>query len=297
MPDEDDDFERHIGPLRDALAELLEASERLRLQWGSMPNAESTAMAELAEEHRFRGNPTWGETPVTTAHNLAELQLYGASDCAQAAVDLLKPDMRTPVYSHTVLARATLEHAGRAWWLLDPTIGVRLRIARAATEHIFSLSQQMPLLDKARRGEARVKRAALLDEAERLGFQKVQASPRVPPSLEEERPGQTKLVKALFGDVESGGVTYGFFSAVAHATTFGLSSSVTLDAPNMPKTPGVIWGAVYTGSHHVVTVLSAMFLGMGEAFKRRNELFGWRSDAWDAAWLRGLDVGKQSLPS
>lgn len=297
MSVEDDDFERHVGPLRDALAALLEASEDLRLDWGSMPNAESRAMAELAEERRFRGNQPWGETPVTSAHNLAELQLYGASDCAHAAVDLLKPDRKTPVYSHTVLARATLEHASRAWWLLDPTIGVRLRVARAANELIFSLSQQMRLLDKVRWEEARAKRAEMLGEAERLGFQKVQANPRGSPSLEEERPGQTKLVKALFGDGESGGVAYGFFSAVAHATAFGLSSSVTLDAPNMPETPGVMWGAVYTGSPQVVTVLSAMFLGMGEAFKRRNELFGWQSNAWDAAWVRGIDVGKRSLPS
>ena len=49
MLDVDDDFERHVGPVRDALAELLEASEDLRLKWGSMPNAESRAMAELAD--------------------------------------------------------------------------------------------------------------------------------------------------------------------------------------------------------------------------------------------------------
>jgi hypothetical protein len=49
MPDENDDFERRIGP-QGCPAELLEASERRRLQRGSMPNAESRAIAQLVEE-------------------------------------------------------------------------------------------------------------------------------------------------------------------------------------------------------------------------------------------------------
>jgi hypothetical protein len=118
------------------------------------------------------------------------------------------------------------------------------------------------------------------------------------PVFSEERPGQTELVRKLLevGDAAARWARIWAFSAVAHGTTFGFSSSVTLDAPNLPKTPRVTWGAIYTGSRDVVSVLTAVVLGIGEAYSPRNKLLGWSSDGWNQAWLHALRTARQSFP-
>lgn len=294
----DEPFEAHIAPLRDSLGELLDASDHMRDEWGFLPAADSLAMAELAAEAEFSGRPPWGDDPVAAAHNTAGLLLFGGSDCARAAVRLLTTGP-TPVYADTVLARGCLELMSRAWWLLEP-VGVRLRVARGMNERLFGLAQQrrLPLEDDTKtRAEERT--AGLMAEAARLGFAMVRAERKAPRYLEEVRPGQTELIRRLLSvgdDASLGEALYGLFSAVAHGTTFGLSSSVTADAPDLPKTPGVTWGAVYTSSLGVVTVLTAIVLGTAEAYRRRNTLFGWTSEVWSKAVLSALGAARRSFP-
>jgi len=136
-------------------------------------------------------------------------------------------------------------------------------------ERIFGLTQQdrMPLgPEDAQR--ARERRKALFDIGGDLGFKKTRTRRNIPPALVEERPGQTEIIRRLLAtgdDRRMGEFVYGLFSAVAHGTTFGLANSVTLDAEDMPKTPGVTWGAIYTGSGEVVIVLCAVVIGWGQA--------------------------------
>ena len=163
------------------------------------------------------------------------------------------------------------------------------------------LSQQsrLPLTeeDGARACE---RRDALFAEAERLDFQTVPAPPKAPRYLEEMRPGQTELIKNILSvgdDASLGAFVYGLFSAVAHGTTFGLTSSVTADAPNLPRTPGLTWGAVYTSSLSVVSAVTAVILGTAEAYRRRNKLFGWASQSWNETCLRAIQAAKRSFPS
>lgn len=294
----DEAFEAHVAPAREAFAALLDASDGLRDRWGSLAAAESQAMAELAAEAQVRGKSPWGDDPIQAAHNLGQLLLVATDDCGRALVRLLSGGA-SPVYAHIVLARASLELASRAWWLFEPAIGLRLRVARGMNERIFGLAQQrrLPLTeeDDARASE---RRKELFAEAARLGFQTVPAPPKAPRYLEEMRPGQTKLIEKLLsanGDASLGALVYGAFSAVAHGTTFGLTSSVKADAPNLPTTPGIRWGAVYTSSRDVVSVLAAVIFGTVEAYRRRNQLFGWSSQSWTETAARAMQAAKGSL--
>lgn len=296
----DEAFEAHIAPVREALRALLEASDQLRETWGSLPATDSKGVAELAAEGEFQGTSPWGVDPVAAAHNSAQLLLFAMGDCMSALIRELSDRDTTPVYAHVVLARASLELASRAWWLLDPDIGVRTRIARGMNDRIFGLKQQirLPLPDEQKE-KASKRRSALLAEAERLGFQMVPRPPKAPQFIDEMRPGQTELIERLLsveGDDSLGGFVYGLFSAVAHGTTFGMSSSVTTDAPNPPKTPGITWGAVYTGSLDVVIALSVVIVGSTEAYRSRNKLFGWASKSWNEVVLAAIDAMKRSLP-
>jgi hypothetical protein len=292
-------FEAHIGPVREALAALLDASDQLREERGSLPAADSQAMAELAAGAQFKGSSTWGD-PVHAAHNLGQLLVVHTGDCARALVRELSQSA-TPVYAHVVLARASLEAASRAWWLFEPGIGLRLRVARVINDRIFGLSQQGRLpLPEEYRAQARERLNELFAEAARLGFRTVRDPRTDLRYLEEKRPGQTELVKNLWradGDSSLGALVYGFFSAVAHGTTFGLTSSVEANAPNAPRTPGVTWGAVKTRSLEVVHVLAAVILGTREAQGRRNELFGWASQSWNAVATEAIRSVGRSLPS
>jgi hypothetical protein len=276
---------------------LLDASMDLGDRWGSLPDAGSSAMAELAAEPEYEGAEPWGDEPVRQAHNMASLLLVGADDSARSACTLLSQE-RTPVYAHMVLARSTLELAGRAWLLVDNGIGIRLRIARGFNDRLYGLGQQDFLpLEGADKRRALERRTAVFAEGERLGFRKVRDR-RNGPSLEEKRPTATQLVRRLLADGKDpqlGGAVYALFSAVAHGTTFGMSKSITLDAPETPTTPGVTWGAVYTSSRDVCSVLTAMILGIGTAFRARNVLFGWHADEWDHAYVDIIRRAKESL--
>jgi hypothetical protein len=296
----DEAFEAHVGPVREALAALFQASDELRDQWGSLPAPNSPAMAELADVAQFEANSPWGD-PVQDAHNIGQLLLFAMGDCVEALVALLSPLRPTPVYAHVVLARAALEQASRAWWLFEPGIALRLRVARVMNERIFGIAQQDPLpISQQDRMTASQRLNDLLAAAEGLGFEIVTSRRPNVGYLEEMRPGQTQLVKALLGapdgDASLGALVYGLFSAVAHGTTFGLMSSVRA-AQNPAGAPGVQWGAVYTDSGDVIHVLAAVILGTREALGRRNDLFGWKSDSWSAGAAEALQAVKRSLPS
>jgi hypothetical protein len=298
--DIDERFEAHIAPMRNALARLLDEADRMRDAAGWIAAADSRAMAELEARKKYSGNEAWGDEPASAAHNHGQLLLVGADDCARAMIRLLTSGS-TPVYAHMVLARAVLEHAGRAWSLLDPRIGVRLRIARIMNERLYAFAQQEPLpIDKTDKKRAPERRAALFAEAQRLNFEKVGRGRRSSASLVEERMGQTALVRELLRtgkDTSLGNVAYAQYSAVAHGTVFGLTSSLTTDAPGLPTTPGVTWAAVHTNSGEVVSVLVAVAFGVREAYAARNALFGWTSTSWNSAERDLIRVADRSLPT
>jgi hypothetical protein len=134
-------FEAHVAPVRDSIVNLLDVTDRLAERWGGLPAANSMAMAEFAEESKYVGGGAWGDEPVRGAHFQAGLLLFAAADCARGVCRLLN-GTPTPIYSHLVLVRPTVEHAARAWRILEPGIGVKRRIARGVNERIFSLQQQ-----------------------------------------------------------------------------------------------------------------------------------------------------------
>lgn len=293
-------FEAHIRPVRDALAQLLTASEELRVARGSMADADSQAMAELNKEREYAGSAPWGDRPVEGAHVQAQWLLYAASDSAFGVVRLLSTE-DTPIYAHMVLARGALEQAGRAWTLVNPAISLRLRIARSMNERLYGMAEagRLPIPEDQKR-RMRNRRAALLDVADELGFRKVRRNRRTPASLEEERMGQTALVRALFDlgdDPRLGRLLYGYYSAVAHGTTFGLAQSIKAAAPDMPEVRGLTRGVIFTNSTGVVSVLTSMILGLGAALRVRNEYLGWKSDEWDAAYFEGLRAAKRAFPA
>lgn len=291
-------FETHVGPVRDALIAFLDEGEALRQRWGLLPDADSRAMAEIASEGHYAGASPWGDDPVQQAHHLGQLLLLSSDDSTRAACQLLS-EGEAPVFAHIVLARSSLEHAGRAWWLLDPGLTIRQRIVRGFNERLNSLSEQIMLApERDARRKARDRIRGILDEGQRIGFRKLPAERGRPTSLDEKRPSSTQLMGRLLeigGDETLGKLVYSYFSAVTHGTAFGLTQSVDRDTAIAPPELGLPQTALFTSSQAVCTVLTGLILGSGRALKARNDLFAWESTEWSSSMVAALRAARASL--
>ena len=70
----------------------------------------------------------WGEDTIRTVYAGAALYLDTILRCTQGLADALTP--QTTPYVVNAIARAAMEAGAQLWWLLEPGIGVRRRVAR-----------------------------------------------------------------------------------------------------------------------------------------------------------------------
>jgi len=118
-----------VGEIKKYLSETCTEVNRWLPGTGWNPAWRSEARREIDnQERRADGNP-WGDTPVRTAYAASAVFLFAVLDCLAAMADSI--DILTTAYMPNVLGRAAMEAASQAWWLLQPRIGVRCRVARA----------------------------------------------------------------------------------------------------------------------------------------------------------------------
>jgi hypothetical protein len=94
-------------------------------QWE--PAWQSEAAGECANTERGPSGP-WGEETVRTVYAGGALYLDTILRALWAMADTLTP--QTTAYVLNTLARAAMEAGAQLWWLLEPGIGVRQRVAR-----------------------------------------------------------------------------------------------------------------------------------------------------------------------
>lgn len=96
---------------------------------GWQPAWQSEAAGELVNSQVRADGSAWGEVPVRTAYAAAAVFLLTATDCLRAMGDSV--NVLTTTYTSGVLARAVIEPAAQAWWLLEGGIGARRRVIRS----------------------------------------------------------------------------------------------------------------------------------------------------------------------
>ena len=94
-------------------------------QW--VPTWQSEAERECRNAEQGQAG-AWGEDPVRTVYAGGALYLDTILRCIQAMAGALTAES-TP-YVMNALARAAMEAGAQLWWLLQPGIGVRRRVAR-----------------------------------------------------------------------------------------------------------------------------------------------------------------------
>jgi hypothetical protein len=264
-------------PRLEALANLVKEARAAREHYGWLPDANSEAMRELAEESKFVGS--WGTEPIRSCYSAAGVLLAAAEDHARSITELLFLD-RAPLFGHVVLARSALESASRVLWLSQLGIGARTRVARSYTDALDNL-YQLSRLPGDPVPWATVRRNNILEEARRQNFRVITKKGKVP-AIQEERPSQTKLLRSLLaggGDEELGALIYNYYSAVAHGSMYGLLQRFERTDQRNAISP-LVTAALVVSSNDVNSVLSAFILGYARAVKEHFTLMGWDRDSW-----------------
>jgi hypothetical protein len=114
------------------LTETLELTERLIVQASEpdfwKPRSSSVFDGELQNTEKDTNNIPWGPNEPTMAYEMAQVSLFPIGDHLASIRKLLVPPLS--MLGQAVLARSVFESAAFAFWMTDPKITVRERVAR-----------------------------------------------------------------------------------------------------------------------------------------------------------------------
>lgn len=280
---DDDSFAAAVAPMCTVISDLVGASIGLV---SASAAADSPAMAEIAEEHRFTS--TWWSDPVESAIAGIAVRLFSAGDALATygrAFETAKP----PTYAHLPLARMALDAAGAAYWLAAP-VGVEVRVKRAEVLALENGKQmkRMPL------PAAKAKGAEVLDRvcggASHLGWDASRGNkPHVggvavptPRTLIGDLIDDTTGPGSGLGDVLwswLSGVTHGYPWALLQAADRTAAVASPLGPMQLPfvirADTVVLIGLMAARAYATLVIRHALFVG-------------WSSSDWDEAHRRLL---------
>lgn len=255
-------------------------TEALRYVEGHVwePEAGSEAAAELGNTEAGPVGP-WGDQPVRTAYALANAGITGVLDQLSALVILTQPV--SPALATTVVSRSAIEIGSGVWWLMEPGIGVRARVARCGAEEMRSALRAKQAATKLGGGpdlqdyiDQNVRVRARLDG---LGLAIVGNG--FTPSVEGEEQGDaTALTTECLGELlgAPSSVIYHVYSAVSHGTQYGLFQHFVED----PSSPGhLIWTSLLPVMEASV---QAAIVATMVSVDRIIEVMGWDARQWNA---------------
>ena len=258
----------------------------------------STLAIELANAESGPGGP-WGSGPVKTAVSIGGLYLHTARDHLSSLSKLIDPP--TTALGWALPSRAVLEGAARAWWLLDPTIGVRRRVARSMTERLDTLNSIIAMqraFDGEPQAEQIDRREALLAEADGLGLEQIESpKKRLPDGFgSERRPGLVEMLRKFSSahEAPAGEGIARFLSAFVHSSTHGTLQVWTAEAgvddvhPFDDDDPDMKIAGPQLPFNLVGSAAFAALRGYFDAAESEADLYGWDRDVLSSWRLHSL---------
>jgi hypothetical protein len=236
----------------------------------------------------------WGTNVVQVAVNQAVASMAAADDQLIAMQQVLQEPLTT--FGITTLARGVVEASCRAWWLFDPSVDVRTRVARSMTLRLETLWRNRAIedtLDLPRTAAARIEE--ILAVAPKKNFKVIEEGRRTPAAIEEALPWSARLYEAILGNKELGYGIWADFAAVAHGQVGGIMQRLQLvDRPNN-LAPDVRWATV-DPLRAMGPALCAALLAHFQAFGRELDLHGWEQAAWKVYIKSALPIVRRLLP-
>jgi hypothetical protein len=263
------------------LREVLKGTGRVALTYVDTPIWEPIAGSEGETElHNAETGPAglWGEPPVRTAYALANAGITAVLDQLSALEILTQPV--APALATTVVARSAIEIGSGVWWLMEPRIGARRRVARCGAEEMESALRANQAATKLGGGPDLQE---YLDQETRVrarltGLGLAVTGGGFSPSVDgEKRPDATTLTTDCLGQILDHGsvVVYNVYSAITHGTLYGLMQHFVEDPTDPTKLTWTSSLPVMEASVQVALVACLL------SVDRIIEVMGWDPTAWN----------------
>ncbi|MEU7802561.1 hypothetical protein AB0B10_25205 [Micromonospora arborensis] len=218
-----------LSQLREALDLTSRAAVRRLAPAFWQPRPGSPFHDELANTEVDTHGVPWGRQEPTMAIEMAQLSMIAVEDYLTGIRKLLEPPFPppTPKLGAAALCRSALESAGAAFWLMDPQLTVRQRVAR--TYLVLWQESGTAAKNAAKVGtptdaaQAQADLSALVARIDDLGL----SHTNKPLTVDGERlPTKTDKVTTLLAGKIRGGheIVYSLYSAIAHAEMTGILS-------------------------------------------------------------------------
>lgn len=281
-------YRESIERLTTSLAELTDSLP----DPGTLPSAESVAMAELAQESKWAvrepGN-AWGVDPVFQAHSVGIAQLHMAVDASEGMSHLLYITDPLTVFAPAALLRTVVEGAARSKLIFEPGIGTKTRIVRGMNERIANLYWTKKQGPPDARAVAQRLLTEIRESARSLGIQVLSRKQSDARFLEPGRPSMAAAIKHLYGDFsrpdsDLNRVINLYASGFVHAGLGAFTSLVDRSAPQTGLNdlrPIGMTGATAN------LLLSVAFVSISFAGQDLIAHHGWDSPSWSEASKSG----------
>jgi hypothetical protein len=268
------------------LRQLLDAGHRFvegHMAMESQPetvHSGSPAAVEMGTVETGPAGP-WGNSPTLVVIAVAGIYRAAAYDHLGALGKLLEPPVT--VWGDVIVARAALEAGARLWWLLEPGLSGRQRVARATTEQLYSAQEfitaerELPV----EAGEAQTRLDLVVRYAEELGLKSDLSKDGRLIGFEGERhAGFTKIVSGVLRTEHHapGGAVARYYSAIAHGTMYGLLERLTTTGDGL----GNLSIEPRLTLETLSLTVSAATLAVAQGYDQWVEYLGW--DRW--GWAR-----------
>lgn len=276
-----------VAELRVVLEEAVEVATKYldAPVWQPVPRSEGAG--DLANGETGTGGP-WGDGPVRTAHALTHA-LLDAAVAHIRALALLYVGSPPPM-APTTVARSVFETAGTAWWLMEPGIGARSRVARVTSERLRSAREAAKAISllqgSVTPSDYSETETQVIMYATGLGLTATAGDPRIDGQV---RPNSTDLITTLFTTDSAlsrpqAQLVYPVYSGVAHGLLYGIQQflrpeQVQGEVRLVWKTDPQINDAVV--SYTLTTIIAAI--------ERILAVMAWDRRTWDA-WTSRLSA-------
>ncbi len=269
------------------LEEAIEIAKKYLDAPAWQPAAGSEGAGELANGETGTRGP-WGEVPVRTAHALTHA-LLDAAVAHVRALALLYVGTPPPM-APTTVARSVFETASTAWWLMEPGIGARSRVARVTSERLRSAREAAKAISllkgPIKQSDYSETEADVIAYAIGLGLQAAAGDPRIDAQV---RPNSTDLVTALFVidsalSRSQAQLVYPVYSGVAHGLLYGIQQF--LRPEQIQGEVRLVWKTDPHINDAVVSYTLAAFIA---AMERLLVVMAWDRTAWDT-WTSTLSA-------
>jgi hypothetical protein len=261
--------------IRRIINETLEFATTFRNQYGNEPEPGSPADIERTANGLSGPSGPWGSNEVELAHSLAGGALLMVTANYLASLPPLLGDQMV-LFGFQAVSRSVVETAARAWWLLEPGIGPRMRVTRALVEKLYS-NNEMHLIDIAEsrpESEHLDRMATIKERGEALGLEmRFDEAGIVSGFVGVKRKGSTTAVKQFMADIgfRHGEMWYRFLSAITHGTLYAATQYLTPVVSDDPSGPGLEVVLPLTALMNVGALSVSSYLGV---IQRHAVLYG-----------------------